>query len=147
MGAAVTHFEINARDGKKMQEFYSALFGWKIDANNPINYGLVNTGLKMGIQGGIGQIEAGKQPFVIFYVQVEKPQEYLDKAVSMGATVVLPITVVPNMVTYGIFSDPEGNMVGIVEGPQKDLKPAKAKKPSARKKRTSGRRGKKSRRR
>ena len=137
MGAAVTHFEISARDGKKAQEFYSNLFGWNINSNNPVNYGIVNTGLKMGIGGGIGQVEPGKQPFVTFYVQVENPQVYLDKAVSMGATVILPITAVPNMATYGIFADPDGNVVGIVEGPQKDKKETKPKKAAARRKKAS----------
>ena len=139
MGAAVTHFEINARDGKKAQEFYAALFDWKIDSNNPMNYGIVMTGLKMGIGGGIGQVEADKQPFVTIYVQVENPQAYVAKAVSMGAKEVLPITVIPNMVTYGIFADPDGNMVGIVEGPQKDKKDTKPKKRAARKKKPSSR--------
>ncbi len=34
MAQKVVHFEIIGKDGKKLQEFYSALFGWNIDANN-----------------------------------------------------------------------------------------------------------------
>jgi predicted enzyme related to lactoylglutathione lyase len=117
MGAPVVHFEINARNAKQAQKFYSQLFGWKIDARNPIGYGLVDTGVKMGINGGIAQAE-GEKPFVTFYVQVEKLQRYLDKAVRLGAKVVVPVTVIPNMVTFALFADPDGNFVGIVEGPQ-----------------------------
>ena len=38
----VTHFEIHGNDGKKAQDFYAAVFGWSIDANNPMNYGIVS---------------------------------------------------------------------------------------------------------
>jgi hypothetical protein len=33
----VTHFEIVGKDGKKLQEFYASLFGWAVDANNPMS--------------------------------------------------------------------------------------------------------------
>ena len=41
----VVHFEIHGKDAKKLQEFYASLFGWKIDANNPMNYGMVEAGV------------------------------------------------------------------------------------------------------
>ena len=127
MGAPVVHFEIIARDGKRAQEFYRTLFGWNIDSNNPMAYGLVTTGVKKGINGGVGQAEAGHQPYVTVYASVKNPQECLNKAVAMGARVVVPVTVIPNMVTYALFADPEGNLVGIVE----DMPSPKAKAKSA----------------
>src|SRR5262245_49066967 len=30
----VVHWEVGARDGEKQQQFFSDLFGWKVDANN-----------------------------------------------------------------------------------------------------------------
>jgi len=41
MGAAVVHFEVIGKDGKALTSFYTELFGWKVDANNPMNYGMV----------------------------------------------------------------------------------------------------------
>lgn len=38
----VTWFEIVGKDGKALQDFYSNLFGWEINANNPMNYGIDN---------------------------------------------------------------------------------------------------------
>ncbi len=32
MGQPVVHFEITGQDAKKLQAFYSELFGWEIDA-------------------------------------------------------------------------------------------------------------------
>ena len=36
MGNPVVHFEIMGGDGERLKGFYSDLFGWKIDSNNPI---------------------------------------------------------------------------------------------------------------
>jgi predicted enzyme related to lactoylglutathione lyase len=93
-------------------------------------YGMINTGVKMGIGGGIGQVTENVAPHTMFYVQVEDVQSYLDKAVSLGGKVTVPLTEVPNMVTFAQFADPDGNVVGLVKGPQSPPKAAKAKKPA-----------------
>lgn len=36
-------------DGDKLRQFHGGLFGWTFDANNPIKYGMVDTGEKRGI--------------------------------------------------------------------------------------------------
>jgi uncharacterized protein len=59
MGQPVVHFEVIAKDAERAQAYYSELFGWEIDANNPMGYGLVplegNTNPEgIGIGGGIG---------------------------------------------------------------------------------------------
>ncbi|HEU4390254.1 MAG TPA: VOC family protein [Blastocatellia bacterium] len=113
MANPVVHFEINANDAKKLHGFYSKLFDWKIDANNPMNYGLVEA-TQGGIGGGIGQGE-GPQ-YVTFYVQVDDLQAYLSKAEKLGGKTLVPPTEIPNMVTFAMFTDPEGNAIGLVKG-------------------------------
>ncbi len=137
MGAPVVHFEINAKDSKRTQEFYSNLLGWTINSNNPMGYGLVDTGVKTGISGGITQKQGNIPAGPTFYAQVADPQSYLDRAVSMGASVVLPVTVMPNMATYAIFADPEGNVVGLVKGPQTVQKTARTRTTTTRRKTTT----------
>ena len=40
----VMHFEIMAKGyRKRTQEFYTQLFGWHVDDDNPMNYGMVDT--------------------------------------------------------------------------------------------------------
>ena len=39
----VVHWEIQAQDPDKVQKFYTDLFGWHVDSNNPMNYGMVDT--------------------------------------------------------------------------------------------------------
>jgi predicted enzyme related to lactoylglutathione lyase len=115
MGNPVVHFEINSANAPQVQQYYASLFGWKVDASNPMNYGLVDTDSGgQGIAGGIGPIDEGGQPSTRFYVQVPDVQATLDRAVSLGGSVVTPVQVIPGMVTLAVFADPEGNQVGII---------------------------------
>jgi predicted enzyme related to lactoylglutathione lyase len=113
MGNQVSWFEVTGKDGAKLQRFYGDLFDWKIDADNPMNYGMVE-GADGGIGGGIGASQNGSTQ-VTFYVEVDDLQPYLDKAEQLGGRTVVPITEIPNMVTFAQIADPEGNVVGIVK--------------------------------
>ncbi len=111
----VVHFELTGKDPKTLRHFYTDLFDWKIDANNPMDYGLIDTGGK-GINGGIGgngSDEAHNR--VTVYVEVGDLQAALDKAEKLGGKTVMPVTVIPNAVTMAMFSDPAGNVVGLLK--------------------------------
>jgi uncharacterized protein len=126
MGAPVVHWEINARDARRLQKFYSALFGWMVDTDNPLRYGMVLTNAGSGINGGIGQNDPfTPAPGVTFYVQVHDPEAALDRAVSLGAKVITPVTEVPGMVTFALFQDPEGNIIGLLKELQIEAVPAR----------------------
>ncbi len=114
MGQPVVHFEITGPDGGVLQKFYSKLFGWKIDASNPMQYGLVAAEEK-SIGGGISGIEPGGKPRVTVYVGVDKIDPKLAEAEKAGGKTVLPRTVIPGMVTMALFTDPAGNVIGLVE--------------------------------
>jgi predicted enzyme related to lactoylglutathione lyase len=114
MAAPVVHFEVVGKDGNKLQDFYTKLFDWKINADNPMNYGLVEAG-EGGIGGGIGGSEPGQPGYVTFYVGVPDVTAALKKAEKLGGKTIMPETDIPNMVTFGLFADPEGNQVGVVK--------------------------------
>lgn len=115
----VVHWEIAAKnDARKLEEFYSDLFGWHVDSNNPLTYVVVDTGSKEGINGGIcnsGIIHRHAISGVTFYVQVDNPQAFLDRVESLGGETVMRPVVIPNMVTKAIFADPEGNIIGLLK--------------------------------
>ncbi|HEU0075830.1 MAG TPA: VOC family protein [Dehalococcoidia bacterium] len=117
--AKVTHFEIEGPDGKKLQEFYTGLFGWTIDASNPMDYGIVSP-VENGIGGGISASQDGKA-HVRVYVEVDSVDPFLEKAKGMGGKVVTERTVLPGMVTFAQFEDPAGNVIGLAES---DMPPA-----------------------
>jgi predicted enzyme related to lactoylglutathione lyase len=135
MGAPVVHWEINSNNAQRLQEFYGKLFGWEINANNPMNYGMVNTGSKIGANGGIGQNDPNQPPPppVTFYVQVSDLQATLDNVTALGGTVVTPPTEIPNMITFALFRDPDGNIIGLVKGEEPKARPKKARTARARK--------------
>lgn len=111
----VVHWEIQSNQSEKLQGFFGKLFDWHVDANNPMNYGMVDTHAEGGINGGIGPTAGGGNQ-VIFYVQVDDLQAYLNKAESLGGKTVVPPTEIPDVVTFALFSDPEGNVIGMVKG-------------------------------
>ena len=110
----VVHFEILGPDAAKTQAFYRDLFGWTINVDNPMQYGLVQAD-EGGIGGGVGATQDGSH-LVTVYVQVPDPQVALDRAVELGGTVVMPVTEIPDLVTIGLFADPDGNVIGLVKG-------------------------------
>ena len=116
MGAPVVHFEVQALEPARLQQFYADLFDWQVDANNPMNYGIVDTGADEGIRGGIGPAGGG-QGGVTWYAQVDDPDAYLRRAEELGGEIVLPPMEVPGaQITIAMLADPEGNRVGLVKG-------------------------------
>jgi predicted enzyme related to lactoylglutathione lyase len=112
MSNKVVHFEILGKDGKKSQEFYSALFGWKIDSNNPMNYGLVPA--EAGAIGGGVSASMG-EPMVTFYVEVPDLAAALKKAETLGGKTIMPPTDVPGGPKLAQFADLDGNVIGLTQ--------------------------------
>lgn len=113
MAQPVVHFEIMGGEKDDLQRFYRELFEWEIDADNPMNYGVVKAA-EGGIGGGVGPGDG--ENFVTVYVQVDDLQTALDRAEAGGGKTVMPPTEVPGGPTLAIFTDPAGNRIGIVEG-------------------------------
>jgi uncharacterized protein len=114
MGSPVVHFEIHGDDSAAISDFYSLVFDWHINADNPMNYGLVDTDADgSGIGGGV--CASDMAPAVLIYVQVDDPQAHLDRIEAAGGRTVLPVTDIPGAVTMAIFEDPAGNKIGLVK--------------------------------
>jgi predicted enzyme related to lactoylglutathione lyase len=113
-GPGVVHWEVQATDPAKQQRFFSDLFGWKVDANNPQNYGMVASAGDKAIGGGIGGTTDSTSRVTV-YVQVPDIDAALAKAESLGARTVMPKMEL-GMVVMGQFSDLEGNIIGLVQG-------------------------------
>jgi predicted enzyme related to lactoylglutathione lyase len=121
MGQPVVHFEIIGKDGAKLQNYYANLFGWEIDSNNPMNYGLVareqNTNADgVGIGGGVGAGPEGYPGHVTFYVEVPDVEAALAKAESLGGRRLMGPDKVTDEFEIGRFADPEGHVIGVVQG-------------------------------
>ena len=118
MPQPVMHFEINALDAPKITNFYTSLFGWPVDANNPMNYGMAMTkDGDLGIDGGIyQQQDSSDPPGIRIYAQVDDAQAYLNKAEELGGKALGAAAEVPGVgIVVGMFTDPEGNLFGVVQ--------------------------------
>ena len=114
MGNAIVHFELNGPDAEQTAKFYSELFGWHVQTVPQGGYHLIDTHGGGGMNGGIGQTREGQPSSVVFYVETPDIQATLDKAESLGAKTVVPLTEM-EMVTFALFADPDGNAIGLVQ--------------------------------
>jgi predicted enzyme related to lactoylglutathione lyase len=118
MGAPVIHFEISAKDAPTLQSYYSELFGWNINADNPMNYGSIDREANLtedgiGIGGGIGPAPEGYPGHVTFYVGVPDVEAALAKAESLGGSRMMGPEAVMEGIEIGLFGDPEGHVIGL----------------------------------
>jgi predicted enzyme related to lactoylglutathione lyase len=114
MGQKVVHFEIIGKDGKGLQDFYSRLFDWKIDANNPQYYGQVASE-DSGIGGGIAASRPEEPNRMTIYIEVDDLGRFLKKAEGHGGKTILEPIDVPGGPRLAMFTDPEGNIVGLLQ--------------------------------
>ena len=111
MPCPVVHFEIRSDDPDATRSFYGDLFGWTFPDGGMPGYTYVETGVEGAIPGGISPLQVGG-PMVTFFVGVDDVRTTLERAEAAGGHIVQPATEVPG-VTFGLFADPQGQMVGV----------------------------------
>jgi uncharacterized protein len=121
MGQPVVHFEVIGKDGAKLRSYYSELFDWEMNADNPMNYGTVDREANLssdgiGIGGGVGQAPEGYDGHVTFYVAVPDVEAALVKAEGLGGSRMMGPVEVTEGVEIAQFADPEGHLVGLFKG-------------------------------
>ena len=125
----VVHFEMPAEDKKRVADFYTNVFGWKMtqlgsemgdyllattspmDENNMhMNKGAINGGFyKKG--------ESGTIPHVV--IAVKNLQESMNKVSASGGQVLGEPMNIPNIGMFVMFQDTEGNKVGMLQPSEK----------------------------
>ncbi len=121
MGRPVVHFEITGRDGAALQRYYAELFGWQINADNPMGYGIVDRDQNLsadgvGIGGGVTAGPPGYGGHVTVYVQVPDVEASLAEAERLGGRRMMGPETVMEGVEIGLFADPEGHVIGLIRG-------------------------------
>ena len=108
MANPVLQFQILSKDPDKTAQFYSELFGWKIDANNPMGYRRIKTGSADGIEGGIWPAPPQAANFVQLFVTVDDVAASVQTATGLGAKVLIPPTTLPEGDIMAVLHDPHG---------------------------------------
>ena len=113
-GPPVVHFEVGGEDSQSLENFYTRMFGWKINFIEEVNYRLIERETD-GIGGGMFEHAEGmpaNAPSIA--VQVNDIQAYLDKAVSLGGVAIMQPTDIPGgFGSLAIFNDIAGNRIAL----------------------------------
>ena len=111
----IIHFEIPASDIKRMIEFYSKAFGWKIEQWDGEEYWLVTAGSAddPGINGAIYLKDWMKT--VVDTISVKNLDEVIKKITENGGQIIKEPTDIPEVGKHAYFRDPEGTLMGIME--------------------------------
>ena len=115
MSHPVIRWQILATDPEKSEAFYTRLFDWKVDADNPLGYRMIDTGSPRGIGGGIWPAPEAPQSFVQLFVAVDDVDAYCAKAEELGGRVIIPKQVLPEGDEMAVLLDPQGMAVGIAK--------------------------------
>ena len=104
------HFEIPADDPQQLANFYTNLFGWKIEpAPGGMEYWMVHTAPEgEGVGGGMMKRQMPGQQILVYF-QVESIDDFASKASSLGGKVVVGKHPVPGMGWFGVCLDPQNN--------------------------------------
>jgi len=112
MSAPIVFFDIAGPDNGELIGFYSALFGWEIAPGGSLATPVSSPAESPAtLMGNIRKDPAEK----IIYLGVEDITATLKAVVERGGTIDQPRFEVPGTVILGLFRDPAGNRLGLVE--------------------------------
>ena len=111
----ITHIDIPVNDTKASSEFYSSLFGWQI-AEVPGYEGYPMWQAPNKISGG--GLEHRTETFICprSYVEVDSIDDTLSKVEASGGRVIMAKSEISPTSWYAVFSDLDGNLLGLYEG-------------------------------
>jgi len=111
----VVHFEINADQPERAAQFYSRVFGWKIQKwDGPVDYWLASTGEGPGIDGAI-KWRSEPTLSIVNTIQVPSVEEFISRVEECGGKVLTPRMTIPGVGYHSYCRDTEGNIFGIMQ--------------------------------
>ncbi|MFE3450350.1 VOC family protein [Nonomuraea sp. NPDC059194] len=113
MGKPIAWFDLTSKNAATSRAFYSDIFGWKIDVDPQMNYGMVDTGSGEGIPGGIGQADDSGSAALVMYIVVDDAEATLKQIEAQGGERVTAPYDIPGIGVMATFKDPDGLQVGL----------------------------------
>ena len=106
MTAPIVFFDIAGPDDNLLRKFYSKVFGWELDDGNQFTVNVISP-----FKGAIRKDPVEKR----IYLGVSDVTQTLNLVETNGGSVDTPRFEVPGLVILGLFKDPAGNAMGLVE--------------------------------
>ncbi len=112
----VNHLEIAASDPNAAAEFYKAVFGWKIEVDEAMNY-VQFVAEEGGIGGAFTELsENNPAGTVLAYVTTDDIEASLAKIEANGGKAIMPKTEIPGVGWFGVFADATGGTLALYTG-------------------------------
>ncbi len=111
MSAPIVSFDIAGPDNEVLNKFYSNLFKWDIGPNGSFTTSIASTNASSSLIGTIRKDPAEK----VMYIGVEDIASKLSEVEENGGSIDQPRFEIPGVVILGLFNDPAGNRVGLIE--------------------------------
>jgi predicted enzyme related to lactoylglutathione lyase len=109
----IVHIEIPAPDLEKAAEFYSKVFGWKVDMEPEMDYALWSPG-EEGVGGGFAKSDKPATEGVLLHIGVEDIEAKLREIEAAGGKTVTSKTKISDEYGYyAEFTDVFGNKLGL----------------------------------
>jgi predicted enzyme related to lactoylglutathione lyase len=112
MANSVAKWQILSTDPDQTAKFYASLFGWRIDAKNAMGYRELKT--SNGVDGGVWPAPPEAHDFVQLFIEVDDIDAAIAKATSLGGSVIVPKSALPDGDTMAIIADPHGLSFGLM---------------------------------
>jgi len=109
----IVYWEINAKDGPALAEFYRDVFEWESSVDDTGFYSF-KSGSAGGIDGGIFTGKGLLPTHRALYIEVEDIKIVLERVARRGAEILLGPFESGNAI-LAFFRDPEGHMLGLIE--------------------------------
>lgn len=114
----ICHIEWSSTNLEHTKNFLNGLFDWEI---KPFGEDYLLFKPQTGVGGGImkvDKVKPGESPLI--YILVDEIEPYYEKAKKLGGAVVVKKTEIPTVGWYAHLTDPDGNIVGLLEEVKKD---------------------------
>ena len=109
----ICYIEILSTDIKRTEQFFSSIFGWKFKKWDD-KYGsfIPDQGIECGVSE-VSKVEPCSN--VIFYIEVDKIEPFLEKIENSGGKIKIQKTEIPDIGWFAHFNDPDSNTIGLFE--------------------------------
>ncbi len=109
----IAHCEIPSTDLDKSKDFFQKVLGWDF---KPFGNGYLLFNNHKGTMVGLRKVdEIAKGESTVFHVNIPDIESILKKVKENGGAVKRTRTVIPAMGWYALFTDPDGNTIGLYQ--------------------------------
>lgn len=118
MSYGFCHVEIPTTDLGKAGGFYAEVFDWKVEYTPNMDYANIDTGSPP--PGGLTPVEEVRGGGLTVYILADDIEAVLARITNSGGKVIQGKTEISGVGSVGLFSDPDGNILGLFTPPTQE---------------------------